>query len=36
MRNIEALMIPMDSAHAETLFLARFRELEDEMNADGV
>lgn len=33
MRNIEALMAPMDSAHAETLFLARFRELEDEMNS---
>ncbi len=35
MRNIEPLMAPMDSAHAETLFLMRFRELEDEMNANG-
>jgi 5'-deoxynucleotidase YfbR-like HD superfamily hydrolase len=35
MRNIEPLMTPMDSAHAETLFLARFRELEDEMNGSG-
>ncbi|MFN3889408.1 MAG: YfbR-like 5'-deoxynucleotidase [Beijerinckiaceae bacterium] len=35
MRNIEPLMAPMDSAHAETMFLARFRELEDEMNANG-
>ena len=35
MRNIEPLMAPMDSAHAETLFLARFRELEDEMNTGG-
>lgn len=35
MRNIESLMAPMDSAHAETLFLARFRELEDEMNSGG-
>ena len=34
MRNIDPLMAPMDSAHAETLFLARFRELEDEMNAE--
>ena len=35
MRNIEPLMTPMDSAHAETLFLERFRELEDEMNGNG-
>jgi 5'-deoxynucleotidase YfbR-like HD superfamily hydrolase len=35
MRNIDPLMTPMDSAHAETLFLARFRELEDEMNGNG-
>lgn len=35
MRNIEPLMAPMDSAHAETLFLARFRDLEDEMNGEG-
>jgi 5'-deoxynucleotidase YfbR-like HD superfamily hydrolase len=35
MRNIEPLMTPMDSAHAETLFLERFRELEDEMNGSG-
>ena len=34
MRNIDALMAPMDSAHAETMFLARFRELDDEMNSD--
>ena len=35
MRNIEPLMTPMDSAHAETLFLARFRELEDDMTEGG-
>ncbi len=35
MRNIEPLMAPMDSAHAETLFLARFRELDDEMTTGG-
>ena len=33
MRNIEALVAPMDSAHAEDLFLQRFRELQDEMEA---
>ena len=33
LRNLDALTSPMDSAHAETLFLARFRELDDEMNA---
>ncbi|MDB5572381.1 MAG: hypothetical protein JWN93_3564 [Hyphomicrobiales bacterium] len=33
MRNIEALVAPMDSAHAEDLFLERFQELEAEMNA---
>jgi len=35
MRNIEPLMTPMDSAHAEALFLDRFRQLEDEMNGSG-
>ncbi|MDP2355529.1 MAG: HD family hydrolase [Beijerinckiaceae bacterium] len=35
MRDIEPLMTPMDSAHAETLFLERFRDLDDEMNANG-
>jgi uncharacterized protein len=35
MRNIEPLMAPMDSAHAETLLLARFRELDDEMTTGG-
>ena len=35
MRNIEPLMTPMDSAHAETLFLARVRELEDDMTEGG-
>jgi 5'-deoxynucleotidase YfbR-like HD superfamily hydrolase len=35
MRNIEPLMTPMDSAHAETLFLERFRDLEVEMNGSG-
>jgi hypothetical protein len=28
-------MTPMDSAHAETLFLERFRDLEVEMNGSG-
>lgn len=32
MRNIEPLVTSMDSAHAEALFLERFRELQDEMN----
>ncbi len=35
MRNIEPLMTPMDSAHAETLFLERFRELENDMTKGG-
>ncbi len=33
MRNIDPLVAPMDSAHAEDLFLARFQELMADMNA---
>ena len=36
MRNIEALIAPMHSAHAEDLFLQRFRQLQDEMDSPAV
>ena len=36
MRNIEALIAPMDSGHAEDLFLQRFRELQTEMDGPAV
>jgi hypothetical protein len=36
MRNIEALIAPMDSGQAEDLFLRRFRELQTEMDSPAI